>query len=282
MKSKKISVKILACTFVVIGSLMSGQSSYAATLHPTGLKQLHESMPEIKQVVVDDNKAVLPSKVDLSNKFPAVTNQGNLGSCVAFATGYADKTYQENQEWKWGVSTKDHIFSPSYIYSQIHGDNSADGGGAYFSDAFDLMVNQGCDTLADMPYNGNEYAWKTKPTAAQKANAAKYKAESWAELPSGNYTAIKAQLANGNPAVIGIPVYPDFDDLSASNPIYDEVDGTSRGGHALCVVGYDDSKRAVKIINSWGKNWGINGYGWISYDLIQNQDIEAYVMTDAE
>lgn len=50
----------------------------------------------------------------------------------------------------------------------------------------------------------------------------------------------------------------------------------------MCVVGYDDSKKAVKIINSWGTSWGINGYGWISYDLIKNQSLEAYVMTDAK
>lgn len=83
----------------------------------------------------------------------------------------------------------------------------------------------------------------------------KYKAESWSELTDGNYSTIKAQLANGNPVFIGISVYPNFDKLDASNPIYNQVYGTSRGAHALCVIGYDDTKRAVKTINSWGTDW---------------------------
>jgi C1A family cysteine protease len=131
-----------------------------------------------------------------------------------------------------------------------------------------------------MPYNGDDYGWKTQPTAKQKNNAAKYKAKSWSKLTDGDYNAIKSQIASGNPVVIGIPVYPDFDSLDDSNPIYDNTDGTSRGNHAVCVVGYDDSKKAVKIINSWGISWGINGYGWISYDLIAKQNIEAYTMTE--
>jgi C1A family cysteine protease len=281
MKFNKISIKILACSLVVLGSLIPTQNSYAATVHPTGLNHLHEKIPGIKMVTNSESKIQIPTKVDLSSKFPKVSNQGDLGSCVAWATGYADKTYQEGQEWQWALNTNSHIFSPAYIYSQIHADDSADGGGSLFSDAFNLLRAQGCTTLADMPYDGSEYAWETTPTAKQKANAAKYKAANWSQLPDGNYNAIKAQLANGNPVVIGISVYPDFDNLDASNPIYDQVSGKDRGGHAICVVGYDDSKRAVKIINSWGTGWGINGYGWISYDLIKSQNIEAYVMTDA-
>ncbi|WP_026886920.1 C1 family peptidase [Clostridium beijerinckii] len=282
MKLKKISIKVLACSLIVMGALIPTQNSYAKTLHPTGLKELHESIPGIKKVINSDSKIQLPAKIDLSSKFPKVSNQGDLGSCVAWATGYADKTYQECLEWKWGLGTNDHVFSPAYIYNQIHQDDSADGGGALFSDAFKLLEEQGCTTLSDMPYDGSEYSWQVTPTDEQKANAAKYKAKSWSQLPDGDYNSIKAQIADGNPVVIGISVYPDFDNLNSDNPIYDQIYGENRGGHAVCVVGYDDSKKAVKIINSWGKDWGINGYGWISYDLIRSQKMEAYVMTDDE
>ncbi|GEQ19483.1 MULTISPECIES: C1 family peptidase [Clostridium] len=275
--------KIIACSLLVCGSLLTiSQGSYANTLHPTGLKQLHEKISGINKISPDKAKEALPSKVDLTSKFPKVTNQGNLGSCVAFATGYADKTYQEGVEWQWSLNTNKHIFSPAYIYSQIHLSDDADGGGSQFSDAFNLLEDKGCTTLSDMPYDGNDYGWETTPTEEQDTTAANYKAANWNQLADGDYNAIKAELASGNPVVIGIPVYPDFDNLNASNPIYDTISGQSRGGHALCVVGYDDSKKAIKIINSWGTSWGINGYGWISYDLIQSQNIEAYAMTDAK
>ena len=42
------------------------------------------------------------------------------------------------------------------------------------------------------------------------------------------------------------------------------------GGHALCIVGYDDKLGggAFKIANSWGKNWGKSGFFWLRYQDI--------------
>jgi hypothetical protein len=77
-------------------------------------------------------------------------------------------------------------------------------------------------------------------------------------------------LADGDGVVIGVEIYPDFDNLSLSNPIYDVVSGTSRGGHAVTLIGYCDDKKAFKFINSWGTAWGLGGYGWISYDLMND------------
>ena len=52
--------------------------------------------------------------------------------------------------------------------------------------------------------------------------------------------------------VISIPVYGDFDDLDASNPIYDKVEGTSRGRHAICLIGYDDNKKGIQAYQFMG------------------------------
>lgn len=281
MNFKKIISTFLLATIVASGTIIANSNNVnAKTLHPLGLRTLHEKIQNIKKLPSYHltNKA-LPSSVDLASKFPAVQDQGSLGSCVTFATTY-DKDYEENVKRNWGLSTSNHLFSQSYIYSQIHGDDSADGGGATFSDAFNLLESQGDTTLNDMPYDGDDYGWETTPTRAQKKHAASYKATNWSELDDGNYTEIKQELAKGTPVVIGISVYPDFDNISPSNPIFDKISGTNRGGHALCVIGYDDSKQAVKIINSWGKSWGLNGYGWISYKVLQQEGVEAYVLND--
>lgn len=36
--------------------------------------------------------------------------------------------------------------------------------------------------------------------------------------------------------------------------------------HAVCFIGYDDDKRCFIYKNSWGKGWGNNGFGEMSYD----------------
>jgi len=47
--------------------------------------------------------------------------------------------------------------------------------------------------------------------------------------------------------------------------------GSSIGGHAMHVIGCDDSKQvlgqtgAFEVQNSWGPEWGDAGYCWIPY-----------------
>ena len=50
------------------------------------------------------------------------------------------------------------------------------------------------------------------------------------------------------------------------------------GGHAQCVVGYDDEKYggAFLIMNSWGSQWGNNGFAWVNYKVFKYFAREAY------
>ena len=45
------------------------------------------------------------------------------------------------------------------------------------------------------------------------------------------------------------------------------------GGHAVCAVGYNDEKRHFIIRNSWGSEWGMEGYFEMPYDYILNDDL---------
>jgi C1A family cysteine protease len=58
----------------------------------------------------------------------------------------------------------------------------------------------------------------------------------------------------------------------------------NRGGHAVAIVGYDDSVGAFRFINSWGALWDGNGYGWFSYNFITNASLgmQAFVLNDAK
>ena len=227
----------------------------------------------------------LPDYVDLESKMPSPGNQGSQGSCTAWAVAYAAKSYQENQEHSWvtnGWSTKTE-FSPAYLYNQINGGVDK---GSSISAAMSKIQEKGICSLYDMPYNQNDYL--TQPNTYQYERASNFKISSYYSVRGSEE--VKEELANGNPVVILIPVYSDFDDLDASNPIYDKIEGKSRGYHAICLIGYDESKQAFKLINSWGDSrWGVKGsyysnkygYGYISYDLFEQCSNWGYVMNDA-
>jgi hypothetical protein len=49
-----------------------------------------------------------------------------------------------------------------------------------------------------------------------------------------------------------------------------QTDGSQGlGGHAMCILGYDDAQRAFLVRNSWGADWGMDGYCWFGYDSLR-------------
>lgn len=219
----------------------------------------------------------LSSCVDLSSSFPAPGDQGDQRSCTAFAVAYAASSYLQNQEFNWGLSSNFTRFSPAYVYNQINGGQDH---GSSITNAIQLIIDQGVCSLSDMPYNQDDYT--TQPNSYQESKAENFKFDSYV-IHEGK-DSIKYDLANGNPVIISVSVYPDFDNISNSNMVYDVKSGTSRGRHALCLVGYDDNLQAFKFINSWGPNWGLSGYGYISYNLFGNSSVcgnRGYVISDS-
>lgn len=213
----------------------------------------------------------LPSSADLAPSMPPVSNQGQQNSCVAWSTAYAMRSYHEQKERKWGYDAPvtggrgDHVFSPAFIYNQINGGRDQ---GSVIEHALELMVRDGAAPWSVMPYSDRDY--RTQPNAQQRAAAASFKLERYMRLPAANLDSIKAELAAGRPVVFGMAVDEAFYELQSQ--VYDRSGGKNYGGHAMTLVGYDDSKKspnghrgAFKIINSWGTGWGDRGYGWISY-----------------
>ena len=68
-----------------------------------------------------------PDRADHRAEMPEILDQGRVGTCVACATGYYDKTYQERREHAWDMRPTSHRFSPMFIYAQ-RADRSGDHG----------------------------------------------------------------------------------------------------------------------------------------------------------
>ena len=74
----------------------------------------------------------------------------------------------------------------------------------------------------------------------------------------------KKALVENCPVLVGMNIYNSF---SPATGYWDGKHDGSRGNHAMCVIGYDDTKYggAFEIMNSWGENWGNSGFIWVPY-----------------
>jgi C1A family cysteine protease len=84
---------------------------------------------------------------------------------------------------------------------------------------------------------------------------------------------VKQCLAEGYPVVFGFTVFDSFMSQKVARTGIAEMPKRNeqpQGGHAIMAVGYDDSKEALIIRNSWGTNWGLNGYFYMPYGYITN------------
>jgi hypothetical protein len=87
-------------------------------------------------------------------------------------------------------------------------------------------------------------------------------------VPNQNTVNNLKTLLQSGPVVVAMLVPTDVSFNNYSGGIYD-YDGDaipSNRGHAILAVGYNDSEGYFKAKNSWGKNWGENGYFRIAYD----------------
>ena len=58
-----------------------------------------------------------------------------------------------------------------------------------------------------------------------------------------------------------------------SDGIMPPPSGKVVGGHAVAMVGYDETKKMIFVRNSWGQSWGDKGCFYAPYDFITNTDI---------
>lgn len=253
----------------------------------TGLKLADpKTMSGIPMASTPLSDMELPLKIDFSDKMPPAGSQGKQLSCVAWSVAYAVKSYQEgieegNSYIKNGTLNYNAVFSPSFIYNQI---NDGVDNGSMFIDALNLVSQQGVPKYSVMPYIEEDFI--TRPDKQQIEQAKNYKIDYWRQVNVRDIKEVKAQLYSGHPVMIGIIVdhefYRDgFKNYKDSMYVWSVKRGSQNTAHAMVIVGYDDEKRLFKALNSWGTEWGNNGYVWISYDLFINYAREGYVARDA-
>ena len=222
--------------------------------------------------------ANLPAAVDLrqTGKISPVYDQGDLGACTAFAMG---KGLRETLTNLAGAPAES--YSALYLYyKERELENTVDqDSGAYLHDGMNVLKNDGECLDATMPYDTSKFT--QKPSAQAEQEAANFKIDTFTALP--NLQAMKEALAAGHPCVFGFTVYQSFmtQQVAETGMMPMPQPGEQvEGGHAVMIVGYNDAKQVLIIKNSWGTNWGDNGYFYMPYAYVTPNNVdEIYTAT---
>jgi Papain family cysteine protease len=237
---------------------------------------------KVYESLSDDNtKNPLPESANLQKFAPAVGDQGKQGSCVAWSSAYGARTILESI--RTGSDPNATKFSPAFLYNQIGLDGCE---GSYINRAMDFMSQKGSVPYDDFPYTDQNCS--KQPDEQLLNQARQFRMRGSNRLTAGDRTdvidlrAIKENLSQGAPVVIGMMVGGSYMQPMMGqdvwNPTQDDKSMMGFGGHAQCVVGYDDAKYggAFLIMNSWGPQWGNNGFAWVRYDAFKYFVREAY------
>ena len=210
----------------------------------------------------------LPETFDLSQLLPPVRNQGELASCTSWAVSYYMKSFQEKIE-SGEEYTQSNILSPSYTYNQLTSGNCD---GTSINETLTLVREKGVAPIDIFPYMEDDCA--TLPPEAVNEVAANAKIADFKNLSGENMVAeMKTLLTQNQPIIIGAVLSPEFgkiDDFGLSAYREHQIDYNSATCHAMLVVGFNNEFEAFKIVNSWGDDWGDNGFAWIDYKAFEN------------
>jgi Papain family cysteine protease len=229
----------------------------------------------------DDNKNPLPESSNLQKFAPAVGDQGHQGSCVAWSSAYGARTILEAA--RTGADPNGLKFSPSFLYNQIGLDGCE---GSYIVRAMDFMTKKGSVAYDQFPYSDQDCS--RQPDQQLLDQAKNFRMRGSNRLTQGDRTdlidqrAIKENLSQGAPVVIGMMVGGSYMQPMMGQDVWNPTDEDRSmmgfGGHAQCVVGYDDKKYggSFLIMNSWGPQWGNNGFAWVRYGDFKRFVREAY------
>lgn len=239
-----------------------------------------EQLDEIPQDLdINDETGNLPSKIDLASKFPPIGDQGEYGTCVTWAVGYNLKTALNGIDNQWTVSqlaqTQNQTSPKDLFWAIPSSDKGSNCNGTQFEAAMDQLIARGGASLATAPYTSLGDCSQTPPSDWTQ-DAADNKLVNYRKIADQSNAAsmtvenFKAYLAEGRPIAIGARLGDRFMGWNSDAVIdYDSYNnpGMQHAYHAMVLAGYDDSKGAFKVINTWGSTWGNSGTVWVDYDF---------------
>jgi C1A family cysteine protease len=224
------------------------------------------------QMLTVSKRVPLPAAADLrtSGFLPPVYDQQDLGSCTANAVAAAVDFERKKQAEQFMTPSRLFIY---YNERVMEGEADRDAG-AELRDGIKTVAAQGACPESEWPYDESQFA--TPPPAKCYADALKFTALEYSRVTQDTYFPRHCLAILGRPIVFGISAFDSLesDQAAATGMVpMPGPDDAPIGGHAICLVGYDDSKRLFTFRNSWGGGWGAAGYGYLPYAYVLDPNL---------
>jgi C1A family cysteine protease len=270
-----------------------GKSSKKRVLNclPSPTPQSDWHFESAAAVSIVSGTAAVPASVDLREHWWEIGDQGETGSCVGWAVG--DSLIRWYLVKLNKINTNEHL-SVRYLWmSAKETDEWTDRpttfielAGTSIKAALDIARKYGVVRDSELPF---DYAKVYKKGQVDEfyGEASKLRIASYYSLiRKGEYeidsSRICRWLAQKGPIAIRLGVDQEFRGANIAHPNLDHhrPEEVADGGyHAAALVGYfRDSKKKLRFIirNSWGKNWGKDGFAFASEAYARSAFEEAY------
>lgn len=236
------------------------------TLKPSGL--VHSDL------IYKSQGITLSQDVDLRSFDSSIKNQGNLGACVPSAVISAYELLIKKHLPEHYVN-----LSPLFLYYNsrlIEETIGHDSGVLHIKNA--LKVAKLCGLSKESLWNYTESKFSDRPDDNAYIDALSRRISSYKIVVSVD--SMLEQLSLGHPIIVGMDVFEEFDSISKDDPVVKIPwrGAYSIGGHSVLVVGYSISKQQFIIKNSFGTEWGEDGYAYVPFDYVKNCVFEAWTI----
>lgn len=205
----------------------------------------------------------LPPSVDLSDAYPPCLNQGASNSCTSNALAnallYALRLYSADG----GAVPQSRLFI--YWNGRVLTGSQGQDAGLNIRDAMKSVAKFNSVPETAWPFEPPEKRVLLEPSPEAKKLAALPDEFQYRSVPQDE-ASVKSALAQGCPVVLGILLLDSFYGVGKTGTF--EMTGNYVGWHAVGIVGYDDSTRRFKLQNSWGSDWGANGFFYLPYAYV--------------
>lgn len=222
------------------------------------------------EVFTFDSRRSLPSSFDWRARAAVtpVKDQGQCGSCWAFAVIGAFESAAIIHSERRPIRTlhsrgayRPGDESEQYLVSFDTGNFGC--GGGWTHTAAEFLKSQGSISETCLPYRADDEAL----AACYREQRELLRLLRWYHVPHDLH-ALKTAVYRA-PVAVGFVVYEDF--VSYESGVYSETGSFIEGLHAVLVVGWNDDEEYFIVKNSWGTDWGEEGYFRIAYSQMWNQ-----------